>query len=77
MNKYFKLYDATTTYTAYSLQIKISFKVVFYGFENFNSFLEKQWYLITRLRHDVSACIRGEIKSDNKIYDAHQIANLI
>ena len=47
MNKYFKLYDATTTYTAYGLQIKISFKVVFYGFENFNSFLEKQWYLIT------------------------------
>ena len=29
MNNYFKLYDATTTYTAYSLQIKISFKVVF------------------------------------------------
>ena len=27
--------------------------------------------------HVVSACIRGEIKSDNKIYDAHQIANLI
>ena len=25
------------------------------------------------IAHDVSACIRG----DNKIYDAHQIANLI
>ena len=36
-----------------------------------------QWYLITRLRHDVSPGIRGENKSDNEIYDAHQIANLI
>ena len=36
-----------------------------------------QWYLITRLWHDVSPGIRGEIKSDNEIYDAHQIANLI
>ena len=61
--------------TAYRLRLVL--KLFFYGFENFNSFLEKQWYLITRLRHDVSACIRGEIKSDNKIYDAHQIANLI